>query len=148
LTRPPQGPLERGGDLAAFRVQSTFFYLPFEHSEALEDQHLAVAKIRAAHDRTRGAARKLLEETVDYAVRHQGASGGHQGGIERFGRFPHRNEIRGLHSTPQLQDRQSGSTALTRWTLALKIVGAVGTVAAFAMETEQLIHTLQMIISR
>lgn len=97
--------LERGDDLAVFPVQSTFFYLPFEHSEALEDQHLAVAKIRASHDRASGAARKLLEETVAYAVRHQGV-------IERFGRFPHRNEILGRPSTPEEQEflKEPGSS--------------------------------------
>ncbi len=86
--------VERGDDLAVFPVQSTFFYLPFEHSEALEDQRVAVAKIRAAHDRAEGAAQKLLVETVDYALRHQKV-------IERFGRFPHRNAILGRPSTPE-----------------------------------------------
>jgi uncharacterized protein (DUF924 family) len=86
--------LEREDDQAVFPVQSTFFYLPFEHSEAPEDQRLAVDKIRASYERAKGDARKLLEQTVDYAERHQQV-------IKRFGRFPHRNQILGRPSTPE-----------------------------------------------
>lgn len=85
--------IDRGDDLAVLPVQSTFFYLPYEHSESLEDQRIAVAKIRANHERAQGEARQLLEQTVDYAVRHHSV-------IVRFGRFPHRNAILGRPSTP------------------------------------------------
>jgi uncharacterized protein (DUF924 family) len=86
--------LERDFDQAVFPVESIFFYLPFEHSEALDDQRVAVAKIRAAQERATGDVHKLFVETVDYAVRHQQV-------IERFGRFPHRNKILGRASTPE-----------------------------------------------
>lgn len=97
--------LERGDDRAVFPVQSLFFYLPFEHSEDLEDQHLAVAKIRAAYERASGDARQMLEQTVDYAVRHRDV-------IERFGRFPHRNKVVGRTSTPEEEEflKQPGSS--------------------------------------
>lgn len=68
-----------------------FFYLPFEHSENLEDQERSVALFRAqsAHDDH--------QEGVDYAVRHYQV-------IKRFGRFPHRNEVLGRTSTARELD--------------------------------------------
>ena len=59
-----------------------FFYLPFEHSEALADQELACALFAALGG----------EETVKYAVEHRDI-------VARFGRFPHRNEVMGREST-------------------------------------------------
>jgi uncharacterized protein (DUF924 family) len=61
-----------------------FVYLPFEHSENLEDQHTSVALFKAIknHD----------EMGYDYAVRHLEV-------IERYGRFPHRNKILGRDNT-------------------------------------------------
>lgn len=62
-----------------------FCYLPFEHSEEIEDQRLSV---------------RLFSERIDdpgytdYARRHLDI-------IERFGRFPHRNAILGRASTPE-----------------------------------------------
>lgn len=97
--------LERDFDQAVYPVQSLFFYLPFEHSESLDDQRVAVDETRAAHERSTGEVKKLLEGTVDYAIRHQQV-------IERFGRFPHRNKILGRASTPEEEEflKQPGSS--------------------------------------
>jgi uncharacterized protein (DUF924 family) len=65
-----------------------FVYLPFEHSEDLEDQRFSVELFR------RLAAEMGSEDLLSYAVRHQEI-------IERFGRFPHRNEILGRATTPE-----------------------------------------------
>lgn len=62
-----------------------FFYLPFEHSEALADQRESE---RLTRERSGEA------EAIRYAVRHREI-------IERFGRFPHRNAILGRESTPE-----------------------------------------------
>lgn len=62
-----------------------FCYLPFEHSEDIEDQKTAVALFR---ERSRNP------RYVDYAERHHDI-------IERFGRFPHRNAILGRESTAE-----------------------------------------------
>lgn len=60
-----------------------FFYLPFEHSEAMADQ-----------DRSVELAANLGDaEWLDYAHRHRAV-------IRRFGRFPHRNTALGRESTP------------------------------------------------
>jgi uncharacterized protein (DUF924 family) len=65
-----------------------FVYLPFEHSEDLEDQRLSVELFRGL------AAEMGSEDLLGYAVRHLEI-------IERFGRFPHRNEILGRATTPE-----------------------------------------------
>ncbi len=65
-----------------------FVYLPFEHSEDLEDQRFSVELFR-------GLATEMgSEDLLGYAVRHLEI-------IERFGRFPHRNEILGRATTPE-----------------------------------------------
>ena len=61
-----------------------FFYLPFEHSEHLGDQELAVEL--TAHD----------AEQQKWAVIHRDI-------IQRFGRFPHRNPCLGRQTTPDEQ---------------------------------------------
>ena len=75
--------------------QRLFLYLPFEHSEALVDQHRAVALIGALGD----------TEYTRYAEAHRAI-------IARFGRFPHRNAQLGRASTPDEIDflRQPGSS--------------------------------------
>lgn len=69
---------------ALANVQKTFAVLPFEHSENLEDQKLAVKLFK-----TFGT-----EVEIDYAIKHQVI-------IERFGRFPHRNKALERPSTEE-----------------------------------------------
>jgi uncharacterized protein (DUF924 family) len=73
----------QGYDRDLLAVEKQFVYLPFEHSESLPDQERACELMRP-----------LGEELYGWAVRHQRI-------IERFGRFPHRNEILGRESTPE-----------------------------------------------
>ncbi|MGZ3458932.1 MAG: DUF924 family protein, partial [Archangium sp.] len=67
-----------------------FFYLPFEHSEDLHDQRLAVSLFEALASSNDLAAAEALK----YARRHHDI-------IARFGRFPHRNAVLGRESTPE-----------------------------------------------
>lgn len=69
-------------------VLRQFFFFPFEHSENLANQRIAVQKFRQFE------ADPELASAYDYALRHQAI-------IERFGRYPHRNEILGRSSTPE-----------------------------------------------
>jgi uncharacterized protein (DUF924 family) len=80
--------VDRGHDRGLTAVQRWFVYLPFEHSEALGDQHCAVTLFEAIEDDPRRAA------TLRSVRRHLEI-------IERFGRFPHRNAILGRASTPE-----------------------------------------------
>jgi uncharacterized protein (DUF924 family) len=70
-------------ELPAF--QRMFLYMPFMHSEDLERQRRSVELFRALGGE---------DDATGYAVRHMEI-------IERFGRFPHRNEVLGRRTTPE-----------------------------------------------
>ena len=64
--------------------EKTFLYLPFEHSESMEDQERSVQLFSAIKD----------DDPVvyNYAVKHYDV-------IKKFGRFPHRNAVLGRENT-------------------------------------------------
>ena len=70
-------------ELPAF--QRMFLYMPFMHSEDLEHQRRSVELFRALGGK---------DDATGYAVRYMEI-------VERFGRFPHRNEILGRQTTPE-----------------------------------------------
>ena len=85
--------------------ERVFFYLPLEHSEDAPD-----------HERCHDVFSRLCEEApeslkadaeyyLDFAKRHREI-------IERFGRYPHRNEVLGRVSTPEELEflKQPGSS--------------------------------------
>jgi len=76
--------LEKDFDKKLLPVQRTFLYLPFEHSENLEDQEKSVALFQALGD----------SKALQYAIDHRDT-------VLQFGRFPHRNVILGRQSTPK-----------------------------------------------
>jgi uncharacterized protein (DUF924 family) len=77
--------IERGFDQIFIPLKRRFFYLPFEHSENIYDQHRSVELF--------GKMKDDEPMAFEYAERHLRV-------IEQFGRFPHRNEILGRESTP------------------------------------------------
>jgi uncharacterized protein (DUF924 family) len=80
--------IARGIDRPLLPVERLFVYLPFEHSESLEDQRLCCELMAQLTD---------FPETHDlpeWALKHLRV-------IERFGRFPHRNAALGRTSTPE-----------------------------------------------
>ena len=88
----------KGFDRHLFPVQRWFIYLPFEHSENLADQEIALKLFNNLKDDPDSQA------SIDYAYRHWEV-------IKRFGRFPHRNQILGRESTPEEKEflKQPGS---------------------------------------
>jgi len=75
-------------------VQRVFFYLPLEHSESLADQEKAFELFHGlTENATVPVVKEWLASTEWFAVEHRKV-------IERFGRFPHRNELMGRSSTP------------------------------------------------
>ncbi|HEX7732366.1 MAG TPA: DUF924 family protein [Rhodanobacter sp.] len=74
----------RGHDRAVEPALRVFFYLPFEHSEALADQDRSVALCEG------------LDGYARYARTHRDV-------IARFGRFPHRNAALGRETTTDEQ---------------------------------------------
>ena len=77
--------IAREQDLMLPEDRRLFVYLPFEHSEKIEDQRLAV---RLFANRTRDPT------LLDYACRHLAV-------IAQFARFPHRNKVLGRESTAE-----------------------------------------------
>ena len=61
-----------------------FLYMPFQHSENLDDQNRALLLFTELGD----------DEQIKYAQHHRAI-------IERFGRFPHRNAVLGRASRPE-----------------------------------------------
>jgi len=78
-----KGAVDRGLDEAMSPAERGFLYMPFQHSEDLEDQKRSVALFTALGD--------------DYQL---GFARKHHDVIERFGRFPHRNAILGRPPRP------------------------------------------------
>jgi uncharacterized protein (DUF924 family) len=91
--------VDNGDDRELLPVERLFVYLPFEHSERLEDQDRAceLCKPLAAFPET--------DDALRYAIAHREI-------IRRFGRFPHRNAILRRASTPEELEllRQPGSS--------------------------------------
>jgi uncharacterized protein (DUF924 family) len=79
-----KGAVERGFDTEVPPERRGFFYMPFQHSERLEDQQRSLLLFTALGD-----ARQL-----DYARKHHDV-------IARFGRFPHRNAVLGRSPRPE-----------------------------------------------
>ncbi len=72
-----------------------FQYMPLMHAETLSLQRLCVHLFQREIDMAQ--TEEVKEAAVnnhDYAVRHMVI-------VERFGRFPHRNEVLGRDSTPE-----------------------------------------------
>ena len=88
--------VDAGDDTRVAAAERPFFYLPFMHSEAIEDQARCVALYAALPD---------FGNALDYARRHEAI-------VARFGRFPHRNALLGRDSTPDEQAflREPGSS--------------------------------------
>lgn len=63
-------------------IQRIFLYMPFMHSESLQDQAEGIRLFKHVNNPT----------TLDYAVQHRDI-------IARFGRFPHRNQVLNRPST-------------------------------------------------
>jgi uncharacterized protein (DUF924 family) len=85
-------------DRSLLAVQRWFLYLPFEHSENIEHQQKSVELFSQLGGDSEN------EMVIDYARRHLEI-------IERFGRFPHRNQILGRETTPEEAEflKQPGS---------------------------------------
>lgn len=92
--------IARGFDQQRSPLERLFMYLPFEHSECLDDQHRSVALMQQL-----AIAHPELDDCYDYAIRHLKV-------IQAFGRFPHRNAVLGRTATPAEAEflKQPGSS--------------------------------------
>ena len=78
-----RGAVDLGLDEELEEQERAFLYLPFEHSESLDDQRQSVLLFTKLGDAL----------FLDYAKKHHDV-------IERFGRFPHRNAMLGRAPRP------------------------------------------------
>jgi len=78
-------------DLALTPLQRTFIYLVLEHTENLDAQDEAIRRFAALLPLLPATDRDYFTRTLEYAKKHRVV-------IERFGRFPHRNEVLGRAS--------------------------------------------------
>lgn len=85
--------IDAGFDQALPPLQRAFAYLPLEHAEDPVLQARCVALFDALRREVDAAARPTFDVFHDYAVQHREV-------IDRFGRFPHRNQALGRPSTP------------------------------------------------
>ncbi len=90
--------IARGDEARLMPCERMFLYMPFEHSEDLDDQCYAIDRMKSleAFPETKGL--------TQWAEKHEAV-------IRRFGRFPHRNAILGRESTPEETEflKQPGS---------------------------------------
>lgn len=87
--------IDAGFDQHFDEKQRQFLYLPFEHSEDLQDQERSIALFGALGN----------SDLQGWAEKHKII-------IERFGRFPHRNAVLGRDSSAEEEDflAQAGSS--------------------------------------
>lgn len=79
-----RGAIAQGYDIQIGGAGRLFFYMPFQHSEDLDDQTLSLSLFEGAGD----------TQSLDFARQHHAT-------IARFGRFPHRNALLGRTTLPE-----------------------------------------------
>ena len=75
-------------------IQRVFFYLPLEHAEDLKIQNQSVSLFQKLYNEAAVSEKDAMKTFLDYAVMHREV-------IERFNRFPDRNDILGRTPTPE-----------------------------------------------
>jgi uncharacterized protein (DUF924 family) len=89
--------MQLGADATLDPVERLFFYMPLMHAESLEVQEESVAASRRLLEEAPAALRGTFESNLEYAIHHRDT-------IQRFGRFPSRNQVLGRESTPDELD--------------------------------------------
>ena len=79
-----RGAIAHGYDIQIGGAGRLFFYMPFQHSEAMEDQEMSLSLFEGAGD----------ERSINFAREHHAI-------VARFGRFPHRNDVLGRETLPE-----------------------------------------------
>jgi uncharacterized protein (DUF924 family) len=78
-----KGAVDKGLDDALSQDERSFLYMPFMHSEDLDDQQRSVLLFTALG----------IQNSLDFAHKHHDI-------VARFGRFPHRNAVLGRAMRP------------------------------------------------
>lgn len=75
-------------------THQVFCYMPLEHDESVESQERSVALFSELLEQAPPALQDYAKGTLDYARQHKEI-------IDRFGRYPYRNEVLDRDSTPE-----------------------------------------------
>lgn len=86
--------VEQGDDQELPASMRSFCYLPFMHSEELADQERCIELFEEMAEQSEGRVREAALNNLDFARRHHVI-------VERFGRFPHRNDLLGRKSSAE-----------------------------------------------
>ena len=84
----------RGHDRELRTIERQFLYMPFMHAEDRDAQREGVALAHRMRDELPEEHRPKFAGFFEHSDKHAAV-------VERFGRFPHRNEILGRESTPE-----------------------------------------------
>ncbi len=68
--------------------------MPLEHHESVESQRRVLALMHELRERCGPDLIEVIDSNIEYAEAHGEI-------IDRFGRFPHRNQALGRESTPE-----------------------------------------------
>lgn len=87
--------IAEGTDLELTPIERSFLYMPLMHSEDTGDHELAVEVFtRLAGDTASGPRADNYANVLDFQHKHKAI-------VDRFGRYPHRNELLERVSTPE-----------------------------------------------
>jgi uncharacterized protein (DUF924 family) len=86
--------MDRGDDRGLSGLERWFFYMPLQHAEDRELQELSVRAFEELAASAQPEHASMVQGGLDYARRHRDV-------IERFGRFPHRNQVLGRDTTAE-----------------------------------------------
>jgi uncharacterized protein (DUF924 family) len=97
--------VERGLDTELATDERVFLYMPFMHSEEVEDQRRCVQLFEQLADELSGPAQERARFNTKFAHQHRDI-------VEKWGRFPHRNAILGRETTAEEREflKQPGSS--------------------------------------
>ncbi len=84
--------IKEGLDKALRPIERVFFYMPMEHAENNEVQHQSIKQFQQLAEEASAHQREIFSGFLDFAEQHAAV-------IEKFGRFPHRNNVLGRVST-------------------------------------------------
>ena len=85
-------------------IQRVFFYMPLQHAESRKVQAKSVEIFRKLAEAVSPTYRETFETIAQFAELHRDI-------VERFGRFPHRNQLLGRENTPEEEEFLAGETS-------------------------------------
>ena len=84
-------------------IQRAFFYMPLQHTESRKVQSKSVALYNKLAEAVSPTYQETFLTIAQFAELHRDI-------VERFGRFPHRNEVMGRDNTPEENEYLSGDS--------------------------------------